>query len=48
MIIDTKLLREQINFLDNYPWRDNEFPLEVEGIIILLEVILDKEEGHAR
>ena len=48
MVIDTELLRKQILFLDSYPWREGNVPEPVDGVIILLESILDKEEGYAR
>lgn len=48
MVIDTQLLREQIAFLDTYPWREGFMPEVVDGVIILLEAILDKEEGYGR
>lgn len=41
--IDVDLLREQIAFLDNYPWRDG-MPEEVIGIINLLDAVLDDED----
>lgn len=43
MIIDIALLREQIEFLDSYPWRSSEDLEYVQGVINLLETILDKE-----
>ena len=43
-MIDTDLLRKQIQFLLDYPWRDR-MPLEVEGIVNMLESILDQQEG---
>jgi hypothetical protein len=42
MNIDIDLLRIQIAFLDSYPWRDS-MPIEVEGVINLLDAILDYE-----
>lgn len=42
MKIDVDLLRIQIAFLDNYPWRDS-MPIEVEGVLNLLDAILDAE-----
>ena len=45
MRVDVPLLREQIAFLDNYPWRDGTMPEEVIGIVNLLDAILDEEEG---
>jgi hypothetical protein len=43
MNIDVALLREQIGFLDSYPWREQEDLEYVQGIIHLLETILDEE-----
>ena len=43
MIIDIALLREQIEFLNSYPWREGYVPDEVEGIINLLDTVLDQE-----
>ena len=45
--IDVELLRKQRNFLLEYPWRDAKFPEEVEGVVNLLDSILDLEEGYA-
>ena len=42
-MIDIKLLRDQIQFLDSYPWRNPTDGHYVEGILHLLESILDKE-----
>lgn len=47
MKVDVPLLREQRNFLLEYPWRENGIPEEVEGVINLLDHILDVEEGYA-
>jgi len=44
MNINTTLLREQISFLDEYPWREPKDLDYVDGIINLLEAILDREE----
>jgi len=41
--INTNLLREQIKFLDEYPWREPKDLDYVGGVINLLETILDKE-----
>lgn len=46
MDIDVELLRKQRNFLLEYPWRENVFPEEVDGVINLLDHILDVEEGY--
>jgi hypothetical protein len=43
MNIDVDLLRQQILFLDQYPWRDG-MPAEVEGIINLLDAVLDEAD----
>ena len=43
MTIDVTLLREQIGFLDSYPWRSSEDLEYVQGVINLLDTILDKE-----
>ena len=43
MNIDVYLLREQIGFLDSYPWREQAELEYVQGIINLLEAILDEE-----
>ena len=45
--IDVPLLRKQRNFLLEYPWTE-EFPEEIDGIINLLDHILDVEEGGKR
>lgn len=45
MNIDTQLLREQIEYLVEYPWRYGIFPNQVEGIVNMLEAILDQKEG---
>lgn len=45
--IDLPLLRKQRDFLLEYPWRDS-MPEEVDGIINLLDYILDIEEGYAK
>jgi hypothetical protein len=42
-MIDVQLLREQIEFLDSYPWREATDGHYVEGVLHLLESILDKE-----
>jgi hypothetical protein len=42
-MIDIQLLREQIDFLDSYPWREPTDGHHVEGVISLLESILDAE-----
>lgn len=44
MVIDYELLTKQRNFLLGYPWRDAKFPEEVDGIINLLDAILDQVE----
>lgn len=44
MKIDVVLLREQIEFLDSYFWRSSEDLEYVQGIIHLLEAVLDEEE----
>ena len=44
MKIDYQLLREQIQFLDSYPWREAADRDYVEGVINLLEIILDGED----
>jgi hypothetical protein len=46
MNIDINLLRRQTLFLLEYPWREGVMPVEVEGVVSLLETILDKEEGY--
>ena len=43
--IDVPLLRSQRNFLLEYPWRE-DFPEEVDGVVNLLDAILDLEEGY--
>jgi len=43
LMIDVPLLREQIEFLDSYPWREPTDQHFIEGVIHLLESILDKE-----
>ena len=45
MNIDFDLLRHQIAYLDSYPWRDG-MPIEVEGVISLLDAILDTENNE--
>lgn len=44
IVIDYELLTKQRNFLLAHPWGD-EFPEEVDGIINLLDALLDKEEA---
>lgn len=44
--IDVPLLRKQRDFLLEYPWRENAIPEEVDGLINLLDHILDVEEGY--
>ena len=44
MKIDYQELREQIQFLDSYPWREAADRDYVEGVINLLETILDGDE----
>jgi hypothetical protein len=46
MNIDAQLLREQIEYLVEYPWRYGIFPNQVEGIVNMLEAILDQKEGQ--
>lgn len=41
MVIEYELLTKQRNFLLEYPWRD-KFPEEVDGIINLLDALLDQ------
>lgn len=45
-MIDVPLLREQISFLDSYPWREAKDLEFVQGIIYLLDDVLDKELGQ--
>jgi hypothetical protein len=45
MNVDTELLREQIEYLVDYPWKYGLFPNQIEGIVSLLESILDQSEG---
>ena len=42
--VDVALLREQIAFLDSYPWRDGAMPEEIIGIINLLDAVLDEND----
>ena len=42
--IDVPLLRKQRDFLLEYPWRDH-MPEEVDGLINLLDYLLDVKEG---
>jgi hypothetical protein len=44
MIVDVAELRKQILFLLEYPWREEEDRDYVEGVISLLEAILDRED----
>lgn len=46
--IDVPLLRNQRDYLLNFPWKDGTPPEEVDGIINLLDYILDIEEGYAK
>jgi hypothetical protein len=46
MNIDIALLREQIKFLDNYSWRERKDLEFVQGIINLLDTVLDQELGN--
>lgn len=41
--LDLDLLRNQIEFLDSYPWREETDRDYVEGVINLLEAVLDRE-----
>ena len=43
-VIDTTLLRGQINFLYNYAWREQGIPEEVIGVLNLLESFNEEEE----
>jgi len=45
MNFDLQQLRKQIEFLNNYPWREGYVPEQVEGLLYLLEAIFDKEEN---
>lgn len=45
MRVNVDLLRKQIEFLDNYSWREGFVPEEVEGLLNLLDTILDKEDN---
>jgi hypothetical protein len=47
MNVDTVLLREQIKYLVDYPWKYGLFPNQVEGIVNMLEHVLDEMEGVA-
>jgi hypothetical protein len=47
MNVDTVLLREQIEYLVDYPWKYGLFPNQVEGIVNMLEHVLDEMEGVA-
>ena len=44
--VDVDLLRKQRNFLLEYPWRENGIPEEVEGLVNLLDHLLDIFEGY--
>ena len=44
MNIDVTLLKEQIAFLDNYPWKNAVMPEEIIGIVNLLDAILDEKD----
>ena len=44
--IDKELLRKQYNFLASYQWKENQEPMEVTGILNLLEELLDEKEGN--
>jgi hypothetical protein len=46
MNIDIELLRRQILFLLEYPWREGDMPEEVDGILHLLESVLDMAGGY--
>ena len=46
MILKSEVLREQIDFLDSYPWREGHVPPVVDGVLVLLGTLLDKEEGY--
>lgn len=46
MNVDTELLRNQINYLVEYPWKYGLFPNQVEGIVNMLEAILDEKESE--
>jgi len=45
MRIDVEQLRKQIEFLDSYPWREGYVPEEVEGVLHLLDAVLDREDN---
>jgi hypothetical protein len=42
-VIDTTLLRGQINFLYNYAWKEQGIPQEVIGVLNLLESLNEGE-----
>lgn len=46
MNVNVDMLRQQIEFLDKYPWREGFVPEEVEGVLNLLDTILDKEDAQ--
>lgn len=43
--VDVRLLRTQRWFLEQYPWRESTMPSEVEGLVNLLDYMIDEMEG---
>lgn len=43
MNVDVELLRQQYDFLVNYPWHEKREPEQVTGVLNLIEAILEKE-----
>lgn len=44
-MIDKELLKEQLKFLSEYPWREQGIPEEVVGIMNLIESLLEEDNG---
>lgn len=43
--VNVNLLRTQRWYLESYPWRDGPMPSEVEGLVNLLDFMIDELEG---
>lgn len=46
MKVDKELLKEQYSYLASYPWREDKEPVEVTGILNLLEGLLEEEASE--
>lgn len=43
--LDIPMLKEQQQFLLEYPWREGHIPELMEGLIVLIDYILDEVEA---